>query len=408
MVSWIRKQYVCAELRLGGCHCREDGKILGRGGILSDTGITVLFVAVFSAVVVVTSWLTNRVRTVALHSKLLDIPNERSSHEVPIPRIGGLSIVVVVLSGVLTYALLIPQPVSWYWMLFVSGSMIVMIGLIEDLFGVRKRFRLLTHILAGLVIVLYIGSKIDIVFPKSIELTGIPAMLLITLYVVWNINSYNFMDGIDGLAGGQAVFVGLAAGTIAFVNGNTALGIVYLLIAAAALGYLRWNWHPAKTFMGDLCSGFLGVTFAVTSLWGKLSESVPLTAFLILMAVFYTDSSWTTFRRLLAGENITLAHRDFAFHHAVRAGHSHSKVTMSILAVNLFWLTPLAALAVILGDNRSILVLLIAYIPVFAGVLYWKAGVRLEDGLDPLALAAKNSTKSRKSKDDDANPDSDK
>lgn len=342
------------------------------GWILTAAGL-------FALVVLISAWLAGRIRRIALQSQLLDVPNERSSHAVPVPRIGGLAIVLVVLAGVLVLALTVPVPVPWLWTLVVSGSMIVGIGLVEDLFGVRKRIRLLIHFLAGFVIVLYIGSHLEIVFPKSLELTGLPALALITIYVVWNINSYNFMDGIDGLAGGQAVFVGLSAGTIAAINGNLPLAGVYYLIAAASLGYLRWNWHPAKIFMGDLCSGFLGVTFAVTSLWGKLTETVPLGAFLILMAVFYTDSTWTTFRRLLSGENITLPHRDFAFHHAIRAGHSHSRVTTAILLVDVIWLLPLAIIAVVLGDNRAIPVLIGAYLSVFAGVLYWKAGIRLKE-----------------------------
>ncbi|MFH0882220.1 MAG: glycosyltransferase family 4 protein [bacterium] len=345
---------------------------------MPDWGWIAIVVVTFIVVVTVSSWLAGRIRSLAVQSKLLDVPNERSSHAVPVPRIGGLAIVTVVLTGILALALAIPLQVPWLWTLVISGSMIVGIGLVEDLFGVRKRVRLLIHVLAGFVIVLYIGSHLEIIFPKSLELTGAPALALITLYVVWNINSYNFMDGIDGLAGGQAVFIGLSAGTIAAINGNLPLAAVYLLIAAASTGYLRWNWHPAKIFMGDLCSGFLGVTFAVTSLWGKLTETVPLGAFLILMAVFYTDSTWTTFRRLLVGENITLAHRDFAFHHAIRAGHSHARVTTAIMLIDVFWLLPLAVIAVVLGDNRSIPVLIGAYLPVFAAVLYWKAGKRLE------------------------------
>jgi Fuc2NAc and GlcNAc transferase len=333
-------------------------------------------------VVLLTGWLAGRIRREALAREWLDVPNERSSHERPVPRIGGLSIVLVVQTGVLALGLLVPQRIPWFWTIFVSGTMIVAIGLLDDLFGMRKRVRILVHLLAAAVIVLYIGARVEIVFPEALQLTGPPAMLLIILYVVWNINSYNFMDGIDGLAGGHAVYVGLAAGGFALAGGSLWLAVVYGLIAMASLGYLRWNWHPAKVFMGDLCSGFLGITFAVTSLWGDLSDAVPLTVFLILMAYFYVDSGWTTLRRLLAGENITTPHRDFAFHHAIRAGHSHAKVTTVVLLLELFWLTPMAALALYLGDNRSIFALVGAYLPVFAGVLYWKAGVRLPEEED--------------------------
>lgn len=345
-----------------------------------------LFAAVIAGMALVAFFayhLAERIRGEAMKRGWLDIPNERSSHDRPVPRVGGLSIVLAVLSGVLVLALLLPQPVPWFWTLFVSGTMIVVVGLLDDFFDVRKRIRLTVHLLAAVVIVLYIGARLEIVFPKALEVSGLPAMALIVLYVVWNINSYNFMDGIDGLAGGHAMLVGLVMGGIAWTRGNPELAFVYLLISAASIGFLKLNWHPAKIFMGDLCSGFLGVTLAVTSLWGKLTETVPLTSFLIMMAYFYTDSSWTTFRRMIGGERFTQPHRDFAFQHAIRAGHSHARVTSTILLVELFWLTPLAVLSVVLGDNRSIPVLLIAYLPIFIGVFWWKAGVRLDDGQDP-------------------------
>jgi len=313
----------------------------------------------------------------------LAIPNARSSHNKPVPSVGGLSIVLIVMLGFLILSFLVTLDTPWYLILFVSSSLIIAVGLFDDIFEIKKRIRIFIHIAAALIVILWIGSNLQIIFPRAINLTGPFATIFIVLYVVWNINLYNFMDGIDGLAAGQAVFMGATAGTIAWVNGNFPLALAYYLLGFASLGFLKWNWHPAKIFMGDLCSGFMGITMAILGLWGKLTSSVPLTAFLILMAIFYVDPTYTIIRRLLEGENPTTTHRDFAFHHAIRKGYSHARVTGTILLIDLFWLAPLAVWTVLLRSNWSIPVLLIAYAPIIFLVIFMKAGQRLNDGQDP-------------------------
>ncbi|MBS1261738.1 MAG: putative undecaprenyl-phosphate N-acetylglucosaminyl 1-phosphate transferase [Calditrichaeota bacterium] len=325
-----------------------------------------------------TVWFAGRVRRWALDEELLDVPNERSGHLVAVPRVGGLSIVVTVLAGLLALGLALPLEIPWFWMLYVSGTLIIGAGLLDDLVNVRASVRLLVHVLAALVIVIWIGSELTIIFPRALNITGPVAFAGILLFIVWNVNAYNFMDGIDGLAAAQAVVVGLVAGAIAWFNGNPPLALTYTLIAAASAGFLRWNWMPAKIFMGDLCSGFLGATFAVLALWGKLTETVPFTTFLILMAVFYTDPAVTVLRRLFSGKNIFAPHREFAFHHAVRAGHSHGSVATVILLIELLYLAPLAVAATLLASNWSLLTLAAAYAPTIALALYWRAGAELE------------------------------
>ncbi len=340
------------------------------------TGIPA-FAAVLAAGVVLalwTAWFASRVRRWALQENLLDVPNERSGHTKAVPRVGGLSIVLTVLLGLLAFGLLIPLETPWFWILYVSGTLIIGAGLIDDLAHLSARTRFIIHIVAAVVIVLWIGNELTIVFPRAVNVTGPVALIGIVVFVVWNINAYNFMDGIDGLAAAQAVVVGLVLGGIAWFNGNAPLALTWLLVASASAGFLRWNWMPAKIFMGDLCSGFLGITFAVLALWGKLTETVPTTAFLILMAIFYTDPALTVLFRLFAGKNIFQAHRDFGFHHAVRKGYSHGRVTTAILLIEVLYLTPLAITATVLASTWSLLTLAAAYLPTIALALYWKAG----------------------------------
>ncbi|MCB2199318.1 glycosyltransferase family 4 protein [bacterium] len=335
------------------------------------------------------SWLTGWIRSIALKRGVMDVPNERSSHKQPVPRGGGLAIVVTSMVGVGVLAVFRPGASQWLLNILISGGLIVAIGLLDDLFQLKKRIRITIHILAAVVIVLYVGRNLEIIFPRALEVTGPVAITFVMLYVIWNINSYNFMDGIDGLAGGQAVFMGVTAGSIATFNGNPTLGMVYYLMAASSLGFLRWNWQPAKIFMGDMGSTFIGVTLAVLGIWGKVTSTVPLTAFLILMAVFYTDTTYTVIRKVFERDNPTKTHRDFAFHHAIRKGYSHAKVTGGIMLINFSWLLPLAVLAVLLRSNWSIVPLALAYLPLLYSAVYLKAGQRLNDGQDPEYLAKK-------------------
>jgi len=343
--------------------------------------------AAFLIVAVFTAWLSGIVKGWAEKKGYLAIPNERSSHDKPVPSVGGISIVFTVLAGYLIFALNFEQNIPWFWILFVSALMIAVIGLFDDIFVIKKRIRFFIHLSAAGIVIFWIGSKLQIIFPEALQLTGPISITLVVLYVVWNINLYNFMDGIDGLASGHAVFMGIVAGTIAWVNGNFPLALAYYLLGAASLGFLKLNWHPAKIFMGDLCSGFMGITMAVLGLWGKMTSTVPLTAFLILMAIFYVDPTYTIIRRSMAGENPTTTHRDFAFHHAIRRGLSHSKVTGIILLIDFLWLAPLAIWTVILRSKLSIPVLFLAYIPIIALAIYLKAGQRLNDGQDPDYIA---------------------
>lgn len=130
------------------------------------------------------------------------------------------------------------------------------------------------HVLAASLIIFWIGSNLEIVL-QLVSLKGPVAYGFVILFTVWNINAYNFMDGMDGSASSQAVAVSMIAGLLAYINGNLPLSIVYFLIAFSCLGFLKENWQPAKIFLGDLGSGFLGMTFAVLALWGNRHARYP-------------------------------------------------------------------------------------------------------------------------------------
>jgi Fuc2NAc and GlcNAc transferase len=165
------------------------------------------------------------------------------------------------------------------------------------------------------------------------------------LTIVWLTNLYNFMDGIDGIAATQAMFVAATAALLLGLHGDGGSALLCLLIAMACSGFLYWNWPPARLFMGDVGSGFLGYCFAVLAIASENSGQLPLTVWLVLLSLFIGDASYTLLSRLLRGKRVYEAHREHAYQYLVRRSGSHRKVTIGWGLLNLLIILPLALLA---------------------------------------------------------------
>ena len=198
--------------------------------------------------------------------------------------------------------------------------------------------------------------------------------LLAIAYVVWLLNLTNFMDGIDGIAGAEAVTV-CGGGTLCSVAaaGEATTWAVSVVLAAATLGFLFWNWPPARVFMGDAGSGFLGFSLAGISLLAGAESPDLLWSWLILLGVFVVDASVTLIRRVLRGERFYVAHRNHAYQHASRLFGSHLPVTLIVCAINIGWLLPIALAAAGAWLNGSV-ALVIAYVPLLVAALSLSAG----------------------------------
>ena len=154
------------------------------------------------------------------------------------------------------------------------------------------------------------------------------------------------MDGIDGIAGVEAICVaGGGALIIRLNNGDAAQSFWLMTLAAATLGFLFWNWPPAKIFMGDACSGFLGFILGIFALVTSATAGINLWSWLILLGIFLTDATITLIRRILRKEKFYKAHRSHGYQILSRRFNSHLKVTLYCLFINIFWLFPLASLA---------------------------------------------------------------
>jgi Fuc2NAc and GlcNAc transferase len=288
--------------------------------------LVLIGVALFS------SALTNRVRSYAVRRRIIDVPNERSLHRQPIPRGGGLGFVLAILPGI---------PVLWYlfpsdsalWLALLGSMLVAMTGWLDDRLSLSAAVRFVIHGVAALwaIAVLAAGSNIDLALP-GFE-SGVLMTVVAWLFVVWMINLYNFMDGIDGLAAGHAVLVGSAAALLSGDDGPSGLSWFAALVAAGCAGFLRWNLPPARVFMGDVGSGFLGYVFAVLAIYSSASGGPAFPVWLLLLGVFLVDATATLVRRLLAGERWYRAHRSHAYQRAVQLGYSHRFVTITVLGI---------------------------------------------------------------------------
>jgi len=198
--------------------------------------------------------------------------------------------------------------------------------------------------------------------------------LLAAIYLVWLLNLYNFMDGIDGIASVEAICVCIGGALLYAWLGDIQGALVTVLsLAAAVLGFLIWNFPPARIFMGDAGSGFLGITLGVLSLQAAAVSPELLWAWLILLGVFIVDATYTLLRRLLRGDRVYEAHRSHAYQYASRHYGRHLPVTLAVTAINLLWLLPIA-LWVSFGGVDGTIGLLIAYLPLVFLAVRFNAG----------------------------------
>jgi Fuc2NAc and GlcNAc transferase len=300
-------------------------------GVVGPTAVTPVIAL---AVAMVSAWWgTSLLRRYALARALVDIPNERSSHSSPTPRGGGLAIMVVTSVGVALQMAIGVLDRRVGVGLLIGGGLIALVGWMDDHRDLRAKWRAMAQFVAAAWFVSWAGA------PESLWLgawslpLGVAAPVLAVVGLVWLTNLFNFMDGIDGIAGGEAVSVGAVGGLLLLASGAPGLAGTALLIAAASMGFLIWNWAPARIFMGDVGSGFLGFMLGALAIASERAGAVPLLIWMLLLGVFVFDATVTLLRRLRR-ERFYEAHRRHAYQRAVAAGASHGTVTGLVLMLN--------------------------------------------------------------------------
>ena len=289
------------------------------------------------------------IRYIARKKEFLDRPNERSSHTVPTPHGGGLAIMGVFYAGLIWYYFQGRVDAALFFALL-WGLPIVAVSQIDDLFDLPPKLRFAVQVLSAAAALYALGGVPAMDF-GLFRLEGVWINAMALLVIVWYTNLYNFLDGIDGYAGAEAVFAGGAA----YVLFGSEAG---LLIAAASAGFLILNWHKASIFMGDVGSAPLGFVFAVMTLHAAETSAFP--GWIALLSLFWFDATLTLWRRYRRHEKLTQAHRKHAYQRLVQAGFPHDRVVFFGMMLNtvifaILWLLPQTAYWAVLAFAVALL-----------------------------------------------------
>jgi Fuc2NAc and GlcNAc transferase len=283
---------------------------------------------VFTLIILFTSFLlTWVVKFLLIKKNIVDIPNERSSHTIPTPRGGGIAIVISWFAGLL-YFFINDKIAANLFFALLSGLILVFIGILDDVFNLNPIIRIIAQLITAGLALFFLGGLniLELGFYNfNIEIL---LSLVAFIGIIWFINLYNFLDGIDGYAGMQAIFMSLAF--FYFSNAD-----YYLILAACAFGFIIWNWQPAKIFMGDVGSTLLGFNFAVFAIYEQNTETVPIIVFLIISSIFWFDATLTLVRRFFNKEKLTDAHKKHAYQRLTQSGYSHQKTVIYAIVLNI-------------------------------------------------------------------------
>ncbi|EJN33194.1 MraY family glycosyltransferase [Pseudomonas sp. GM80] len=317
--------------------------------------------------------LTAALRRYALSRSMLDVPNDRSSHTVPTPRGGGVSIVITFVLSLLGMWLGGVIDTGFFTAVAGAGLLIALIGFMDDHGHIAARWRLLGHFIAAGWVLAWTGGLAPVqVLGATFNLSWIGHFLAL-FYLVWLLNLYNFMDGIDGIASVEAISVCAGVGLLYWGSGHASLAWGTSLLALSVFGFLLWNFPPAKIFMGDAGSGFLGIVLGALSLQAASVDPRYFWAWLILLGIFIVDATFTLLRRLLRGDKVYEAHRSHAYQYASRQYGRHLPVTVAAAVINLLWLFPVAYCVVVLGLD-GLLGVAVAYTPLVLLAVKFHAG----------------------------------
>ena len=291
------------------------------------------------------------VKKIATHVGAMDQPNARKIHKIPMPRLGGLAIYLAFLFGYILYGEVSTQMLS----ILIGSFLLVLVGFIDDINPVKARYKLIVQIIAATIVVVYGDlsfTEISILGNK-IYFSKIVGSLLSIIFIVAITNAINLIDGLDGLATGISSIYFLTIAIIAFIlNRIGGLDVIIsLIMLGATLGFLIHNFPPAKIFMGDSGSLFLGFMISVIALLGyKVTTFTSLIVPILILAIPIFDTIFAILRRLLKGQNIGVADKEHFHHQLLKMRYSPTKSILIIYAIDIAF----AAVSIfyILGDNQ--------------------------------------------------------
>ena len=277
------------------------------------------------SLVIISFLLTWIIRKIAIRLKVIDIPNQRSSHNIPTPRGGGLAIVITwyVAITILFYYNYMESNLFYALM---CGLILAFISIIDDIVSLRPVIRLIAQLITAVGAVYFLNG-LNIVI-GDYEVNSLLIIPVLIIGIIWFINLYNFLDGIDAYASLEAITVALG---IYLFTGN----VILLVLIASVLGFLMWNWPKAKIFMGDVGSTQLGFILIVFGIYFHNKQELSFLYWILLTSPFWFDATFTLFRRWKNKEQLSVAHKKHAYQRIVQAGFSHLKTDIYLVGINL-------------------------------------------------------------------------
>ena len=300
------------------------------------------------------------VKKIAHHIGAIDIPNERKVHHKPMPRLGGLAIFLSSLLGYILFGQLNIQMIS----ILIGGFILILLGICDDIKPIKAKYKLLGQILAASVVVFYGNIYLSEVSAFGINIVfGNYGYPLTILFIIAIINAINLIDGIDGLAGGTCSIFFITVSIIAFfLNRLNGLDVILCLImTGSTLGFLVYNFPPAKIFMGDTGSMFLGFMISVIALLGfKAATVTSLLIPIIILFLPILDTIFAIIRRVLKGESIGKPDKSHIHHQLLKLNKSTKKTVLIMYLFNI--LCSAISIFYALGDNRLAIIFYIILI----------------------------------------------
>ena len=327
-----------------------------------------------SSVFLLTLFITRFLICYSKKMGMMDIPNRRSSHSQPTPKGGGLGFFVVFTMISLGFYSFLPEYRPIVSPLLFGGPVVILLGWFDDRYSLSVFFRLLVHFLVAILIYTFVTQT----FKVQLNISFLPEQFWINsvfciFFITWFINLYNFMDGVDGQAASTAIVGSLLMAVVANIHDAYKISMIYCLISYTVGGFLFYNWNPAKIFMGNTGSYFLGFLFASLALISKVHADVSFYSHLIIFGFFIFDTTFVLLLRLLKRKSLFKAHQTFIFHKLVKKGWSHGKISTFYVMVMILWLFPLANLASIY-DSQGLVIVMVAYLPLLVFAIYNRAG----------------------------------
>ena len=324
---------------------------------MNQFNIFILSIAFILASVITTSV----IRYFSIKNNFLDIPNDRSSHLAPIPKGGGISII-----GTLIFTIVIlfyyKMVASEFVISMTIGLVIVsVVALVDDYKNLSPMIRVIIYIISAAFSLFMIGGLDSVSINNHSYNLSYIGYFLGVLFLVWLTNLYNFMDGTDGFAAIQTISVSIFCFFLFYLSNNVPFFIILLCLTSTTIGFLYWNWSPAKIFMGDVGSCGIGFFFGLFSIYTERAEIISITVWLIILSPFIGDATLTLLKRIINNEKWYEAHNSHAYQILHQSGLSHSRLALNLLFINICLIWPLGYFAHTY-QNLELFMLILSYI----------------------------------------------